>query len=168
MEPTGDIAIRTLGLTKRYKRLTAVDDLHLEVHRGDVFGFLGPNGAGKTTTIALLLGLVHPTAGTAEVLGRDVRRDLVLALRRTGAIIETPAFYPYLSARDNLRIAARTLGLADDGLLVDTPAERAADVTRALAEAGLYLAGLRLLERTLESVFLKAVGNGDERAASDG
>ena len=115
MNPSSGPVIRTLGLTKRYKRLTAVDDLYLEVRRGEVFGFLGPNGAGKTTTIALLLGLVRPSAGTAEVLGHDVRRDLAPALRRTGSIVETPAFYPYLSARDNLRIAAQTLGQPDEG-----------------------------------------------------
>ncbi len=115
MNPSPGLVIRTLGLTKRYKRLTAVEDLYLEVRRGEVFGFLGPNDAGKMTTIALLLGLVRPSAGTAEVLGHDVRRDLAPALRRTGSIVETPAFYPYLSARDNLRIAAQTLGLIDEG-----------------------------------------------------
>ena len=308
-----DRVIIAKGLTKRYKRLTAVDDLYIEVHRGDIFGFLGPNGAGKTTTIAMLLGLVHPTVGTAEVLGHDVRRDIVPALRRTGAIIERPAFYPYLSARNNLRIASRTLGVADDGrierllgfvglagreddkvhtfssgmnqrlglasallndpellildeptsgldpsgmaevremvdglardqgktiflsshllheveqvcnrvaiihhgqvilqgwvdelvhrgmrlevqvsnpshaaevlsaqswvlgvlvsenrLLVDAPTERAADLTRTLAEAGLYINGLRLLKRTLESVFLEVVDNDDEEAVDNG
>lgn len=112
-----DKVIRTVGLTKRYKNTTAVDNLYLEVHRGEIFGFLGPNGAGKTTTIAMLLGLVRPSAGVAEVLGCDVRRNPGPALRRTGAIIETPAFYPYLSARDNLKIAAQTLGLPNDGRL---------------------------------------------------
>lgn len=117
MDPAHKPVIRILGLTKRYKRLTAVDNLNLEVYRGEIFGFLGPNGAGKTTTIAMLLGLVHPTAGTAEVLGHDIRRGISQALRRTGAIIETPAFYPYLSARDNLRIAAHTLGLPNEKLI---------------------------------------------------
>jgi ABC-2 type transport system ATP-binding protein len=107
--PEGPV-IRTWDLTKRFGRTTAVDSLTMEVPRGEVFGFLGPNGAGKTTTIAMLLGLVHPTAGGAEVLGCDIRKGLRGALRRTGATIETPAFYPYLSGRDNLRVVALVLG----------------------------------------------------------
>jgi ABC-2 type transport system ATP-binding protein len=107
---TSATVIRTHDLTKRFGRLTAVDRINFEVRRGEVFGFLGPNGAGKTTTIAMLLGLVRPTAGSAEVLGHDIRRDLSAALRRVGAIVETPAFYPYMSGADNLRILARILG----------------------------------------------------------
>jgi ABC-2 type transport system ATP-binding protein len=106
----GDAVIRTWDLTKRYSKMLAVDRLTMEVPRGEVFGFLGPNGAGKTTTIAMLLGLVRPTSGTAELLGRDVRGDLGPALRRTGATIENPAFYPYLSGRENLEVIARLLG----------------------------------------------------------
>lgn len=98
--------IRTYDLTKRFKNLTAVDQVNFEVQRGEVYGFLGPNGAGETTTIALLLGLVRPTAGSAEVLGHDIRHDLSAALRHAGAIVEAPAFYPYLSAAYNLRIFA--------------------------------------------------------------
>jgi ABC-2 type transport system ATP-binding protein len=102
--------IRTYDLTKRFKSLTAVDRINFEVQRGEVYGFLGPNGAGKTTTIAMLLGLVRPSAGSAEILGYDIRHDLSKALRRVGAIVETPAFYPYLSAVDNLRIFAHIIG----------------------------------------------------------
>ncbi len=107
---SGGPVIRTWGLTKRYRKTLAVDGISFEVPRGEVFGFLGPNGAGKTTTIAMLLGLVRPTAGSAELLGHDVRGGLGEALRRTGATIETPAFYPYLSGRDNLRVVAHVLG----------------------------------------------------------
>jgi len=99
-----DVVLRTVGLTKRYRRLLALDDLNLEVCRGQVFGFLGPNGAAKTTTIALILGLIAPTAGHVEMFGLDARRHLSEALRRTGAILETPSFYPHLSGRDNLRV----------------------------------------------------------------
>jgi ABC-2 type transport system ATP-binding protein len=102
--------IRTVDLTKQYKNLTAVDVLSFEVRRGEVFGFLGPNGAGKTTTIGMLLGLVRPSAGDAEVLGVSIRHNLHAALRRVGAIIENPAFYPYLTGSDNLRIFARISG----------------------------------------------------------
>ncbi len=107
--------IRTWDLTKVFGRTTAVDSLTMEVPRGEVFGFLGPNGAGKTTTIAMLLGLIHPTAGGAEVLGCDIRKGLRPALRRTGATIENPAFYPYLTGRDNLRVAALSSGGAGIG-----------------------------------------------------
>jgi ABC-2 type transport system ATP-binding protein len=103
-------AIRTYDLTKRFGKLTAVDNVSFEVRRGEVFGFLGPNGAGKTTTIAMLLGLVRPSAGSADVLGHDIGRDLGAALARVGAIVETPAFYPYLSGEDNLRVFARIVG----------------------------------------------------------
>src|SRR3972149_3787718 len=98
-----DVVLRTVGLTKRYSRLLALDDLNLEVCRGQVFGFLGPNGAGKTTTIALILGLIAPTAGHVEMFGLDTRRHLSGVLRRTGAILETPSLYPHLSGRDKLR-----------------------------------------------------------------
>jgi ABC-2 type transport system ATP-binding protein len=103
-------AIRTYGLTKRFRKITAVDEISFSVKRGEVFGFLGPNGAGKTTTIAMLLGLVHPTAGSAEVLGFDIRTGLSEALGRVGAVMETPAFYPYLSGIDNLLVLARVVG----------------------------------------------------------
>ena len=99
--------IRLRGLTKRFGNLTAVDQLDLDVTPGEVFGFLGPNGAGKTTTIGMLLGLVQPTAGSVEVFGLDIRQHRGKILRRLGAIIEIPAFYPYLSGRDNLRAVAK-------------------------------------------------------------
>jgi ABC-2 type transport system ATP-binding protein len=102
--------IQTFDLTKRFKNITAVDEINFAVQQGEIFGFLGPNGAGKTTTIAMLLGLVRPTTGSAEVLGYDIRKDLSQALRRVGSIVETPAFYPYMSGIDNLRIFARIDG----------------------------------------------------------
>jgi ABC-2 type transport system ATP-binding protein len=103
------VVIRTHDLTKRFKALTAVDSLNMEVYRGEVFGFLGPNGAGKTTTISMLLGLIRPTAGSAEVLGYDIRTQATPALRQVGALVEA-AFYPYLSARDNLWVMAQMSG----------------------------------------------------------
>ncbi len=103
------VVIRTYDLTKRFKKLTAVDNLNMEVYQGEVFGFLGPNGAGKTTAISILLGLLRPTAGAAEVLGYDIRRQPSQALRRVGALVEA-AFYPYLSARDNLWVMAQMSG----------------------------------------------------------
>jgi len=99
---THEVVLRTTGLVKRFGSITAVDGLDLEVRRGEVVGLLGPNGAGKSTTIGMVLGLITPTAGTAEVLGRDVRVRREDALARVGAMLEVTAFYPYLSGRDNL------------------------------------------------------------------
>ncbi len=98
--------IRTTGLSKRYGKRLALADLTMEVQPGKVHGFLGPNGAGKTTAISLILGLISPTAGHVEMFGLDTRSHLGEALHRTGAILESVAFYPHLSARDNLRICA--------------------------------------------------------------
>ena len=100
------VALATRGLMKSYGRVQALAGLDLEVTRGVVYGFLGPNGAGKTTTIRCLLGLVRPDAGTVELLGAPFTRRDRRRLGRVGALIESPAFYPYLSGRDNLRVIA--------------------------------------------------------------
>ena len=97
-------AIVTEGLTKRYGRLVAVDDLHLEVHEGDLFGFLGPNGSGKTTTVRMVLGLVFATSGRIELLGRPMPRAARAVLGAVGSLVEGPAFYPHLSGRANLAV----------------------------------------------------------------
>jgi ABC-2 type transport system ATP-binding protein len=102
----GELAIATRGLVKRYGSRTALDGLDLTVPSGVVYGFLGPNGAGKTTTMRLLTGLLHPDAGTVEVLGRPFGRGDRKRLYEVGAIIESPSFYPYLSGRENLRALA--------------------------------------------------------------
>lgn len=98
-----DLAIETHGLTKRFRSQLAVDGLDLAVPRGAVFGFLGPNGSGKTTTIRMLLGLVAATAGDARLLGADMPRHVDTVLPRVGALVEGPAFSPYLSGTANLR-----------------------------------------------------------------
>ncbi len=107
MNPT--VAIRLEALSKVYgrrKHVRAVNQLNLEVHSGQVYGFLGPNGAGKTTTIRLLLDLIRPTEGAAYIYGQHVRRAHDV-LRRVGAMVEGAAFYPFLSARRNLEVLAR-------------------------------------------------------------
>lgn len=96
--------IRTHGLVKRYGGLTAVDHVDLDVRDGDLFGFLGPNGSGKTTTIRMVLGLVHASAGSMELLGQPVPRRVRAALPRVGTLVEGPGFYPHLSGRRNLAI----------------------------------------------------------------
>lgn len=98
--------IETRGLTKRYRRQLAVDEISFHVEEGQVFGFLGPNGSGKTTTIGMLLGILTVTGGEIELFGTHGNDSLHLARRRIGATLETPNFYPYLSGRDNLRIVA--------------------------------------------------------------
>jgi ABC-2 type transport system ATP-binding protein len=102
-------ALSVSGLTKRYSARTAVDDLDIELPAGVVGGFVGPNGAGKTTTMAMLLGLVRPTAGTGVVLGSSID-DPAAYLPRVGALIESPAFYPALSGAENLRVLATVAG----------------------------------------------------------
>jgi ABC-2 type transport system ATP-binding protein len=128
--PASDTVVEVRGLTKRYgARITAVDGISLSVRRGEVYGFLGPNGAGKTTTLRMLLGLVSPSAGTVSVLGRPPGDPAGLA--RIGALVEGPAFYPYLSGRDNLRVAARYAGVAvalvDEALRTVDLSDRAKD-----------------------------------------
>lgn len=106
-----DCIISTSRLTKAFGKLVAVNDLHLEVMQGDVFGFLGPNGSGKTTTIRMLLGLIRPTAGRVVIFGMDNAYQLPAILQRVGAIVETPVFYPYLSGIDNLLAVAAASGM---------------------------------------------------------
>jgi ABC-2 type transport system ATP-binding protein len=90
------------GLTKRFKNITAVDDLSFSVQQGEVLGFLGPNGAGKSTTVGMVLGLIAPSAGSVRIMGQELAGHQQLVPDHVGAIIENPAFYPYLSGRDNL------------------------------------------------------------------
>jgi ABC-2 type transport system ATP-binding protein len=104
-----DTVVEIRELTKRYGQRTAVDHVTLSVRRGEVYGFLGPNGAGKTTTLRMLLGLVEPTAGAVSVLGRPPGDPEALA--SIGSLVEAPAFYPYLSGRDNLWVVARYAGV---------------------------------------------------------
>ncbi len=121
------MALATRGLQKRYGTRTALAGLDLSVPLGVVYGFLGPNGAGKTTTMRLLAGLIHPDGGTIELLGRPFGRRDRRRLFEVGALVESPAFYPYLSGRANLR------ALAASG--APTPRQRVEEV--------LELVGLR-------------------------
>src|SRR5215469_2449622 len=104
------VVLRTRKLSKQYGTRLAVDNLDLEVHSGDIFGFLGPNGAGKTTTIRMALGLIAPSAGSVEILGQDIATHGAQILPRVGALVETPALYLYMSGRDNLRAVGSVLG----------------------------------------------------------
>lgn len=99
-----NIVLETRGLSKRFHHQIAVDNLSLEVYRGDIYGFLGPNGAGKTTTIRMILGLIRPTRGQVKIFGQDLQANFLQTISQVGALVEGPAFYPYLSARANLQL----------------------------------------------------------------
>src|SRR5215472_3124146 len=104
--PSSSLAVSTAGLTKRFGDRTVVNGVDLAIPTGSVCGFVGPNGAGKTTTIRMLLGLIRPTAGQGSILGGSLTAPASY-LRKVGALIEAPAFYPQLSGRDNLKALAR-------------------------------------------------------------
>jgi ABC-2 type transport system ATP-binding protein len=131
--PSTAMAIESDGLTKRFGKATVVNELALRVPTGSVFGFLGPNGSGKTTTIRMLLGLLSPDGGEARLLGESVQDRPGAVLPHVGALIEGPAFYPWLTGRQNLyRIDAA----GPDG----RRATRRARVAEALARVGLTAA----------------------------
>ncbi len=110
MRPMRATAVRTRNLTKRYGERAAVDGLDMTLPSGAITGFVGPNGAGKTTTIRMLLGLIRPTEGDGEVLGRPLV-EAAEYLPQVGAMIEGPAFYPTLTGRRNLEVLARLGGI---------------------------------------------------------
>lgn len=124
------IAIRADNLTRDFKTVRAVDALSLDAPPGILFGFLGPNGSGKTTTIRLLLGLLEPTAGRAEVLGFDTRTHADDIRARVGALLEHPGLYERLSAEDNLEFYERAWRIP--------AAERKARVKALLSNVGLW------------------------------
>jgi ABC-2 type transport system ATP-binding protein len=99
-----DVILSTENLTKKFGQITAVDHIFLEVFEGDIFGFLGLNGAGKTTTIRMLLGLIRPTEGKIFIKGQETKKNFVNIMSKVGSLVETPAYYPYLSAWENLEI----------------------------------------------------------------
>lgn len=116
---TGDVILETEGLTRHFGAIVAVDRLDLQVHTGEVHGFLGPNGSGKSTTVGMILGLIKPTAGRIRLFGQEFHGRESGLLRRIGAIIESPAFYPYLSGRDNLKAIASAAGGVPDSRIED-------------------------------------------------
>jgi ABC-2 type transport system ATP-binding protein len=125
-----EMAICTHNLTKEFESVRALDNLSLEIPPGIIFGFLGPNGAGKTTTIRLLLGLLEPTSGVAQVLGFDTQTQADQIRARTGALLEHSGIYEQMSAEDNLEFYGRAFLM---------PAvERQARIQELLTEMGLW------------------------------
>jgi ABC-type multidrug transport system ATPase subunit len=140
------LAIDTTALTKRFGKRSAVDALDLRVPRGAVFGFLGPNGSGKTTTIRMLLGLTSASAGEIRMLGEDMPRGALSVLPRVGALVEGPAFYPYLSGRANLHrydSADRHASSATRRARVDAALDRVGLTHAAGKHAGAYSLGMK-------------------------
>jgi len=145
-------AIKTKGLTKRYKQLLAINNLDLTVNEGDIYGFLGPNGAGKTTTIRLILDLISPTDGKIHLFGHRVADGIAQILPRISSVLGNPAFYPHLSGRENLNLFRDLLPRGDllsveEGLRLVNLEEKAglkfsnfsAGMKRRLALASAYI-----------------------------
>ncbi len=141
-----DLAVSTTGLTKQFGGHTAVDSIDLAVPAGSVYGFLGPNGSGKTTTIRMLLGLISPTSGTRELLGRPIPEASVEVLHRVGSLVEGPAFHPYLSGRANLARLDAADVLADprtSRTRIDAALERVGLLAAAQKRYRAYSLGMR-------------------------
>jgi ABC-2 type transport system ATP-binding protein len=145
LEPTSPPpVIATQGLVKRFRGVDAVAGIDLSVPPGGVYGFLGPNGAGKTTTIRILLGLLRPTSGRASLFGEEVAPGRPV-LDRVGALVERPAFYPYLSATDNLRLFGLARGMINSHLrtIVPEALDRVGLTAASRRKAGGYSTGMR-------------------------
>jgi ABC-type multidrug transport system ATPase subunit len=139
-------AVESHGLTKRFGRQVAVDAVDLAVPRGAIYGFLGPNGSGKTTTIRMLLGLIRPTSGKHALLGEPMPGAAPAVLPRVGALVEGPAFHPYLSGRDNLRrldAADRTADPDTAPARIDAALERVGLTAAAGKRVRAYSLGMR-------------------------
>ena len=140
--PTGErsLAIEVEALTKRFGEVVAVREVSFEVRTGSVTGFLGPNGAGKSTTLRMILGLAHPTQGSATVLGVPYR-NLVRPLEAVGAVLETQSFHPLRSGRNHLRAVAAAAGIPD--ARVDAVLGQVGLAAAASRKTGKYSLGMR-------------------------
>lgn len=138
--------LTTRKLTKVFgpsrSRITAVNQVNLEIGQGQVFGFLGPNGSGKTTTIGMILGLIRPTSGSIELFGENTRGNAQYLLGRVGAVLENPSFYPHLSGRDNLEFYSITLG-STRKLNIDSLIELVGLKERAHSKVKQYSLGMK-------------------------
>ena len=137
-----DVVMRTIGLSKIFGKFEAVKNINLELRQGEVFGFLGPNGAGKSTTVGMILGLIAPTSGSIELFGVKQDGKHWAALRRIGAIIEEPAFYPYLSGWDNLLVLANSIGHIPENKITEV-LQRVSLLDRSKDQYGHYSMGMK-------------------------
>ncbi|HYE56564.1 MAG TPA: ABC transporter ATP-binding protein [Chitinophagaceae bacterium] len=139
MQPVISVA----GLTKEFSQVKAVNDLSFTVHQAEVYGFLGQNGAGKSTTIRMLLTLVQPTSGTIRIFGEDLRTRRREILRQTGAIIEKPDLYKYLSAYENLEAFARLSGIKASKTALMDQLQRVGLAERAHSKVKTFSQGMK-------------------------
>lgn len=109
--------LKTCNLTKQYKENTAVDNLNMNILKGDIYGLLGENGAGKTTIMRMILGLIKPTNGSVELFGEKLTEDKKHILARVGSIIEFPGFYGNLTAVENLNIHRKLMGIPEESCI---------------------------------------------------
>ena len=114
-----DLVIETNMLTKKYGNQTAVNNINLHIEKGKIYGLLGRNGAGKTTTLKMILGLVTPTSGNIKIFGENLFGNEKSIHPRIGSIIETPGFYPNLTAKENLQVFARLRGTIKKNAIID-------------------------------------------------
>ena len=133
--------VEVRGLVKRYGDVAAVDRVDMTVEAGDIYGYLGPNGAGKTTTLRMLLGLIRRDSGTIRLFGRDPAEGIE-ALAPVSGFVESPAFYPYLSGRENLRLLGALDGGATRGR-IDEVLDQVNLLSRAGDRVGTYSLGMR-------------------------
>ncbi len=130
-------------LSKRFPGFTAVDDLSFTVNQGDVYGFLGQNGAGKSTTIRMLLTLIAPSAGHIKIFGKDINENRNEILGQTGAVIERPDLYKYLSARENLAVFARLSGIRPSTSMLMKKLDQVGLADRAMSKVKTFSQGMK-------------------------
>lgn len=145
MEANKEVIISTQGLTKRYKDVVAVNNLNLEIRKGEVFGLLGPNGAGKTTTTLMLLGLTEPSSGKACINGIDCTKNPLEVKKQVGYLPDNVGFYPSMTGRENLRFIGKLNGLRGAELeeRINLLLNRVGMETAADKKTGTYSRGMR-------------------------
>jgi ABC-2 type transport system ATP-binding protein len=135
--------IEIMNVTKDFGSFRAVNNLNLEVVKGDIFGFLGPNGAGKSTTIRMLLSLIMPTAGEIRIFGKSLLQHRSQIMRNIGAIVEKPDFYLYLTARKNLEILGRLSGADTSSKQLDRILDMVQLLPRAQSKVKTFSYGMK-------------------------
>lgn len=143
MSDDNDKIIEISNLSKHFKNIKAVNNLNLNVFRGDIFGFLGPNGAGKSTTIRMLLTLISPDRGEIKIFGKSLINSRIEILRHIGAIVEKPDFYGFLSAYKNLEILAKLSGKDISRKRIMEVLELVGLLTRAKSKVKTYSHGMK-------------------------
>jgi ABC-type multidrug transport system ATPase subunit len=138
-----EIILKTEGLSKRFRGFQAVNQLNLDLYKGDIYGFLGLNGAGKTTTIRMLLGLINPSGGKISFYGKEFFSARLEILKSVSALVEIPIFYSYLSGLDNLKLLARVGGINASKEYLNMILEYSGLASRAKDKVKAYSQGMR-------------------------